>query len=248
YVWRHGNREHCTDEFTSSLATPDVKKYIRTVFNKMSQTQNLTHLVEKTCANSLRVSFVDAIFPEAKYIFIVRDGRDVVHSAIKRWTAPLDIPYILKKARFVPVSDLPYYGIKYLLNRIYRLRSGEKRVSSWGPKFEGMTELLKTKTLPEVCAAQWARCVNKSEEDLEVIETDRVFRLRYEDFVSHPTQKLTRLTDFLNIPAKDGLIRKSVATVSPKNIGKWKIGLDETTLEAILPSMISLLRYYHYDI
>ena len=36
--------------------------------------EKLDVLVEKTCANSLRVPFVEKIVPEAKYIFIVRDG------------------------------------------------------------------------------------------------------------------------------------------------------------------------------
>ena len=65
-------------------------------------------MVEKTCANSLRISFVNEVVPEAKYIFIYRDGIDSTGSAKLRWTAELDIHYILKKVRFVPMMDLPY--------------------------------------------------------------------------------------------------------------------------------------------
>ena len=39
----------------------------------------------KTCANSLRPFYVSKIFPTAKFIYIVRDGRRVVMSAEKKW-------------------------------------------------------------------------------------------------------------------------------------------------------------------
>ena len=38
-------------------------------------------MVEKTCANTLRLPFVDKVLPEARYLHIVRDGVDVVASA-----------------------------------------------------------------------------------------------------------------------------------------------------------------------
>src|SRR5690625_4081830 len=143
YIWRHGNTSQETDEFESELATPEVQSYIRKSFQKISSKNNYSHVVEKTCANSLRVGFVSRVLPNAKFIHIIRDGRDVVASSKKRWDAPLDIPYIMKKARYVPLTDLPYYAFKYMWNRIYRILSNEKRLASWGPRFNGIDELLK---------------------------------------------------------------------------------------------------------
>lgn len=93
YVWRHGNRGHFSDELSPVLAKPEVRKFIRGQFNKVARRFQLRYVVEKTCANSLRVGFIDRIFPEARYIYLVRDGRDTTASAMKRWKAPLNLPY-----------------------------------------------------------------------------------------------------------------------------------------------------------
>ncbi len=74
YIWRHGNVHHPSDVFTAEMASNGVKKYIRGHFDRYAQSHNLNILVEKTCANSLRVGFVDEVIPDAKYVFIVRDG------------------------------------------------------------------------------------------------------------------------------------------------------------------------------
>jgi ATP-binding cassette subfamily B protein len=72
----------------------------------------------------------------------------------------------LKKVRYVPFTDLPYYGVRYFWTRVYRLFSREKRLAFWGPAFEGMDAVLKAHTLNEVCALQWQQCVNKAEAGL----------------------------------------------------------------------------------
>ena len=50
-------------------------------------------------------------------MFIVRDGVDAAVSASQRWSAALDLPYLAKKTRYVPVSDLPYYASRYAVAR-----------------------------------------------------------------------------------------------------------------------------------
>ena len=59
--------------------------------------KNSKVIVEKTCANSLRVPFVNEIIPDAKFIYIKRDMLDVVGSAKHRWKAPINLIYLLKK-------------------------------------------------------------------------------------------------------------------------------------------------------
>jgi len=246
YIWRHGNKRHPTDELTPEMATSPVKKYIRNEFRKVCKSQKIFYVVEKTCANSLRVDFVNTVLPDAKYIFLIRDGRDVVSSALKRWIAPLDIPYILKKASYVPISDMPYYASKYLYSRIHRLYSKEKRLSSWGPKFKGMEDSLKNKTLPEVCAEQWVNCVKSAQHSFKKIESNRFIRLRYEDFVSDPVKQFEHITDLLNIKLENNLIRKTINSVSAKSVGNWKTALDEMTLDQISPIINPFLKQYNY--
>src|SRR5690606_11157777 len=112
-----------SDELPEQLATPFVQNYIRGCFSSLQKKTGAEIVLEKTCANSLRVPFVNKVLPDARYIFIYRDGIDATGSAKQRWTAELDIPYIMQKARFVPKLDLPYYATRYLWARVYRLIS-----------------------------------------------------------------------------------------------------------------------------
>lgn len=63
--------EHATDEVTSK-----IHKWFQ------EQAGNERFLVEKNPRNILRIPFVRKIFPEAKIIHIIRDGRDVACSMI----------------------------------------------------------------------------------------------------------------------------------------------------------------------
>ncbi len=203
YIWRHGNLRYPSDEFTPQMATPNVQRYIRGQFEKIAKNRKLDTVVEKTCANSLRVGFVEKILPDAKYIFIVRDGIDAVGSALKRWKASLDLPYILQKARYVPPSDLHYYASRYLLNHLYRLVSREDRLSFWGPSIDNIKGLLGTYSLPEVCALQWKTCVDNSERDFAKISFENIHRIKYEEFVKNPVDEFGRLASYLDkqVPA-----------------------------------------------
>ena len=91
YIWRHGNLTYPSDELPYTLASSSVKKYIRKQFDWVAKNYDASIVIEKTCANSLRIPFVDKVIPEAKYIYIVRNGIDVTGSAKLRWTAKLNM-------------------------------------------------------------------------------------------------------------------------------------------------------------
>jgi hypothetical protein len=244
YIWRHGNVRFPSDEIPESRAVLGVQSYIRGKFAKLARTQNCDYVVEKTCANSLRVPFVDAVVPEAKYVFIYRDGIDATGSAKLRWTAKLDIPYILEKMRFVPKIDLPYYGLRYFWARVYRLISREKRLAFWGPALDDMPTILQKHTLNEVCALQWQRCADKAEAALSVMPENKVIRVCYEDFVRQPAEELARILVFMGKAVSADEIATAVAGVSPRSLGKGRkaLGAEEVLrLEKLVGE--SLKRY-----
>ena len=246
YIWRHGNVRFPSDEIPETLATPKVIGYIRQRFMDIGKAEGVEFVVEKTCANSLRVPFVNAVMPEAKYVFIYRDGIDATGSAKERWTAKLDIPYILEKVRFVPKTDLPYYGLRYFWARLYRFISREKRLAFWGPALNDMPDILQKHTLNEVCALQWQRCVDKSEEAFSAMPSEKVIRVRYEDFVREPAQELTRILEFVGKDVEPEEIVRAVKGVSPRSLGKGRKALGEDEV-ANLESLIGqTLKRYDY--
>ena len=246
YIWRHGNILYPSDEIPAMLAKPEIIDFINKSFLDISKRYNSNIIVEKTCANSLRLPFVDAVLPDAKYIFIHRDGIDTTGSAKKRWTAKPDIRYIFAKVRFVPLTDIPYYGVRYLWGRVYQFFSREKRLAFWGPVLKDMSVILQSHNLNEVCALQWQHCVEKSEEAFSKIPSDRVIRISYEDFVLKPKQNLSNIMQFIGKDVMPEEIAIAVKDVFPQSIGKGRKALSEQEVKNLESLVGKTLKRYDY--
>ncbi|MEL7496258.1 MAG: sulfotransferase [Planctomycetota bacterium] len=246
YIWRHGNRDHPTDQFTRDMADGSTRKFIRKQFSQFSLKHPQAQIIEKTCANSLRCGFVHEIFPAAKFIHIIRDGRDVAASAALRWNAKLDVPYLLKKARFVPWTDLPYYGFKYFQARLYRLYSGQQRLSTWGPKFDSMESVFREHDLEVGCAIQWRQCVQAAIDQLDELPSDQVLTIQYESFAEQPVSELKRIFQFLGHEVDQAELQRIAERVSSKSIGKWRSQLSEqqvVNIEEVAGDLLNQLGY-----
>lgn len=247
YIWRHGNIRFPSDELPVENLTEAIRCYLRQNFSQIHNKYNVEYVVEKTCANSLRVPFVDSVVPNAKYIFLYRDGIDAAASARECWKAELNIPYILKKMRFVPTKDLPYYALRFLWARIFRFFSREKRLAFWGPALDDMQSLLRKHTLSEVCALQWQQCVDKSEQAFATMPADKVLRVRYENFIQDPSKELTRILEFIGLCIQPDKIIKAVEGVSTQSLGKGRAVLSEEEVKNLKALVGDTLKRYGYD-
>lgn len=248
YIWRHGNITHKTDRFIAADANDNVKKFIRKEFDKFEIKSGANYIVEKTCANSLKIPFIEEIFPTAKYLFIVRNGFDVVSSARQRWTASLELIYIIKKVRFVPPGDMPYYGMRYLVNRIKKLYTKEKRLAFWGPIYPGMVDDLRKTSLIEVCGKQWNTCVETAYNDLMALPGGRVHCLKYEDFVTRPIEEMENISNFLGFKFPRYKLSDAVANVSSLSVGNYKKYLTEAEIKQLKPIIEPTLESIYYNI
>ena len=231
-IWRHGNATMPHDVFGVDQARPAVSSYIQRQFHKLARQAKADIVIEKTCANSLRVPFINAIFPEARYIYIRRDGRDVALSAAKRWQASVELPYLLKKLRFVPPTDVPRYGLRFIANRVRQARASDKRQAVWGPIFPGMQELAKSAPLIEVCAQQWAACVEASDAAFANLPVEKTHALRYEDLVADPKAVLGDLVRWID-PAKSPQTVLDAASMIRQPRNGWAATPDAFTQEAM---------------
>lgn len=239
-IWRHGNTGHPDDYFSEEQATPEVTAYLRTKF--IEQWHSLgkpEHLVEKTCANSLRVSFIANIFPEAKFLYIVRDGADVTASASKRWKGEMELPslpYYWSKIRNTPIGDLPHYGWRFLSSRADIILGKKQHMSFWGPQFPGLSDLPDDTPLLELCARQWAHCVESSDSSFAQLDSNTWMKVRYEDFVANPKSSMKAVLEFLNADSSEAVLVESVSDISARSVGKAKKLEDEFTaaVDAIL--------------
>lgn len=243
-IWRHGNLTMPDDQFGPELARPKVKRYIRQRFIRQWRlTKRPTFLIEKTCANSLRVPFVSAVLPEAKFIYLVRDGRDATVSAAKRWRGELEVPslpYFWAKARNTPLRDLPIYASRFAKGRLGLIAGKTDRLAFWGPHFSGMASLPADTPLLELCARQWAASVESSDAAFDMLSSDRWLSIGYETLSSDPDRTLSRICRFLNIEVDQRAITRATAAISPTSIGHGRavIARADPTVAAILDSQL----------
>ena len=239
YVWRHGQANFSTDELSPESVTPRIRNYIRGRFADLAARRDAHWVVEKTCANSLRVDFVREILPEAKYVFLVRNGLDVAASAHKRWHAPLDWGYVLKKAWQVPATDLPYYAARYLSHRAQRFTSQERRLPTWGPRFAGIDDWAQIHSNFATCLEQWRVSVERASHALASLPPSQVYFLRYEDFVAGPKHQLKTMLDALGISCKSGARKELAAQVSDRRIGAGSLEAELRSAAAMVQETLA---------
>ncbi len=199
-IWRHGNLRWPNDEIPVCRLTPKISDFVRNQFIQLWKRRGRpTFIVEKTCANSLRVPFVEAIFPEARFIHLVRNGFDVAASAEKRWQGDFELPkvrYFLSKARYTPIYDLPIYGKRFLEARL-KIKSGRaEHLGVWGPRFDGMASLNRV-SLIDMCALQWINCVESADAAFSRMAENKVQEVKYELFMEQPFRVLSELLDYI---------------------------------------------------
>lgn len=138
-------------------------------------------LVEKTPANSLRIPFLASLFPDAKFIFLMRRGEDVISSLMEGW----------KNWSHLSRSD-PWHFTKwhYLVPPGWREWVG--------------------RPLQEICAFQWLESNRTAWEDLERVRRGNFLFLRHEDVMEDPPRHYRTILDFCELsssPAFDMEIR-----------------------------------------
>ena len=238
YIWRYGQSDFPHDRLDPSSATPAIKKFIHKTLPKLAGQGTGDVLLEKTVSNSLRVPFIEAVYPNARYVHLLRDGRDVTESAMRLWTAPPNWNALFLKLRTLPLSNIGYvfWFAKNFLSGLSSNRQGGK---VWGPRFEGVEEMAETAPLAAVCAQQWKNSVEYATEDLRRVPPERVFEIRYEDLISDE-KALRELAGFLQLSDTDKVVQAWRKNLRPTAPEQWKKLPDEdqaALMEIITPTL-----------
>lgn len=241
FVWRHGNEDRPDDALPRESATKPVADYIRRTIPRLAglRQDDARLVVEKTVSNALRVPFVARVFPEAKFVWLVRDGRAVAESTRRVWNEAPERGYLLEKLRYFPLRDFRY-ALWYLKNR---LRPGRVRV--WGPRYPGIEGDLASLELLDVCARQWAACNAAARTGLAALPRERVFELRYEALVDGG-ERLAALCEFAGLRDSAPVLEARRSTVDGGYRDRWRASLSDAEtarLEALLGAELRAMGY-----
>lgn len=179
-------------------------------------------LVEKTPANCLRVPFLVKVFPDAKFIFLVRRGEDVVSSLMEGWK-------IWSRTGRNPWTYTKWH---------YIVPPGWQ---NW-----------KKRRLEEICAFQWIQANRIAWADLNVHCKGRFLLVRHEDLLSTPQYYYDKIREFCELPASEYFntqvanIKKRAYTEggSPPRPEKW-LDLHCAEIESIYHMIDPLNRQFY---
>lgn len=241
YIWRLGNEELPHDELPVTCLTPGLQTRLR---RKVAHAAGgkTPYFVEKTVGNCLRVPFVYAVFPEARIVHLVRDGFDVVESVYRQWLAPPDWSYVIRKALSYPLLDAFGYARGYAVGLLWKvLRPQARRQQVWGPHYDGIDQDVVRRTLMEVCAIQWARCITLATVALVRLPPDQALTVRYEHFVRDPLAHLEQIAAFAGFDPRP-YRSIDLSMVTPAHIGNGIRRLNAIQYSQVEPHIAQATR------
>ncbi len=246
YVWRAGN-ESCPDDVLDPAAM-DVRtrRFIRGYLDGFVA-GSPPAVVEKTVGNALRLPAVATVLPEASYVHLIRDGVDVIESAMRQWTAPPDLRYLAAKARSFPVRLVPRYGFKYARSLAGRRGRERGRVGSWGLRYPGIDADLRATDLLTVCARQWRSAVTLAQQDFERLRLP-VIEIRYEQLVRDPSGQVSRVAEFTGLRTSPQRLKTATRRIVPQREGSARAELSTAQLQVVAVEVGHLLAELDYDV
>jgi hypothetical protein len=180
-------------------------RWLARVRNRLVPPLGAIRLLDKSPENCLRLPFLEALFPDARIIFLARDARPNIYSLMEGWRQPHLFPgYATPVAVTAPGQT--------------RGRWAFTLIPGWRD--------LAAAPLEVICARQWmagnAAVLNYAAAPGAL----PVLLVRYEELVAEPHTALEKIADFLDLAPADipayGRALPEVNVVSPPGAEKWR--------------------------
>lgn len=213
-IGRHG---FDSNRLGDADATPAIVAALRARFAAHARDRNgqppraRFRLVEKTPKNSLRIPFLLQLFPEAHFLFLHRDPRQVIASMIDAWAS----------GRFRTYPQLPGWP-----------------GPAWSLVLTPGWRALAGRPLADIAAAQWRSLMEVLLDDLATLPPGRWSSVRYEDLLSAPDARIAALCSRLELGwdrPPGGAMPLSRHTLTPPDPDKWR--RHAAAIEPLLPGL-----------
>ncbi|MCL1067041.1 sulfotransferase [Shewanella olleyana] len=166
-------------------------------------------VIEKTAANSLRTDFLVKLFPDAKFVYVYRDGRDVVNSVIKKNLGdsrkvtvtsskkePIKNKIVFLYRRILDKLQSPTFSFSYFAKNYKYYTSlvlglfGYRTKFYWGPRFTKS----RINNLHEYAELQWVASCCRSTKDLK---NSNSFNILFDDIINDRSTVEKSLASFI---------------------------------------------------
>ncbi len=211
-----------SNRLTAVHATPEVAAQI--VAGALGQLRDANgqpppagakvRLLEKTPKNALRIPFLNAVFPDACFVFLWRDPRENASSIIEAW----------RSGNWVTYRELAGWR------------------GSWSMLLPPGWQQLADKPLEEIAAYQWEVANRTVLDDLSGLPRERWCSLACHEFLADPVAAVRRICTHIGVEFDAGLAARVASplplsryTQTSPEPDKWK--RNEQLVLRVLPAM-----------
>lgn len=216
------NRDYDSGRRTAADASPPTADRIATelrylLTDRGGEPTAGRRLVDATPRNALRIPFLDAIFPDACFLYVYREPASTLANMLEAW----------RSGQYVTYPDLPDWpGPPWSLLLI----------PGWRELAGGQ--------LVEVVAEQWSKATRTLLKDLEQLAPERWCVTDYAALTEDPGSELSRLCSFLGLTWSPGVPLGSpeshLAVPSQARVTR-----RSESLQAVLPRTTGLAKRAH---
>ncbi|MAE66230.1 MAG: hypothetical protein CMJ18_18320 [Phycisphaeraceae bacterium] len=242
-TWRYRN-DNKSDMLRPEDARPDVIQHIRTTFANAVREMGRDRLCEKTPSNSLRMGFVDRVFPDCKFIHTIRHGEDSILSMIEKWETKshgIRPDKLLDRLKEVKLRQLAYYAKETLFKLLPKKLTGP---NPWGPRIPGIRTMRPDMDVLDVCCLQWRMCVELACQYGRTLPPDRYMEYRLEDM---SPELLERIFEFCEIDDCDSMRSYFREKFDPKRTSGRSRRADPDVLKQMMQWIEPTLHWLGYE-
>jgi len=209
-TWRYGNHGK-SDMLGPQDAREKVVRHIRHNFARRVLASGRRRLAEKTPSNGLRVAFIDRVFPDCKFIHIIRNGVEAAlatHSLSETYATGMH--FTARRRLFERLAEVGPTGAPYYVGEMLRRAAPAplRRVlgpNVWGPRIPGIEQMIRELDPLDVSCLQWRMCVELACRDGRKLPPDRYLELRLEELGQDSIRRVMR---FCNLGEQDPVMEK----------------------------------------
>lgn len=263
YLWEKFFNTDQDDIWDINALNDKVRKKIQKEFCIYGNKCGKPMVMDKSPTHSFNAEIISNIFPRAKWIHIVRDGRDVTLSIRREWEKRSDLVqkksyYGLFKLASSMLNRQPFYRYKTMAvffeirnHSIYNFigdfnKARWKGRAGWGPRFDNWENHLNSHSNLEFYATQWVKSVEGVKKSWGKLPQENRIEIRYENLLMKPIPTLTEIINFLGFDVNETFF-DTIPKLKEKNFLKWKHQFSREQLKMIHPIVTPLLVELGYE-
>ena len=216
--------------YTKEWSGDRAKNFYRQVYGwlmRLQQDGDL-RLAEKTPRNSFIIPFLAEAFPNAKFIHIIRDGRDVALSLTRKpWYNNELNGSIMREPGGYLCGSTPRFWVESERDREFETTDNIHR-----------------------CIWLWRRYIEAATAGMNSLLPGQGLELRYEDLVTNPEREGDRLLDFMAINLDDSrniFQQYLISNARLDSVGKWQKSLTAEDINNVKTEALDWLNKYDYN-